>query len=123
MESLTLEIITWSFELDVGKRRSQKESKIRAGHRSYATKLIADVEKCLQEPYATDDLEHGLKCLQNCLSERLVIIKDLDDKILIDINDELIETEIEDAGDCRERMHGENQPCENQHVFRKAIES
>ena len=23
----------------------------------------------------------------------------------MDINDELIETEIEDAGDCRERMH------------------
>ena len=84
----------------------KKSQKIWAGHRSYATKLIADVEKCLQEPYATDDLEHRLKCLQNCLSERLVIIKDLDDKILMDINDELIETEIEDAGDCRERMHG-----------------
>ena len=68
-----------------------KSQKIRAGHRSYATKLIADVEKYLQEPYATDDLEHRLKCSQNCLSERLVIIKDLDDKILMDINDELID--------------------------------
>ena len=34
-----------------------KNKKIRAGHRSYATRLIADV-KCLEEPYVTDDLEH-----------------------------------------------------------------
>ena len=32
----------------------EKILKIRAGYRSYATKLIADVEKCLQEPYATN---------------------------------------------------------------------
>ena len=57
----------------------KKSKEIRAGHRSYATRLIADVEKCLQEPYATDDLEYRLKCLQNCLSERLVFIKELND--------------------------------------------
>ena len=43
--------------------------------------------------------------MQNYSSERLDIIKELDDKILMEVNDELIKTEIEHTGDCTERMH------------------
>ena len=48
----------------------KKLLRIRAGHRSYGSKLIGDLDTCLQDEISgTEELGERLKCLQTCISE------------------------------------------------------
>lgn len=87
---------------------SEKRKKIRQGHRTYTQKLVENVADTVGKYNETPEssLESKLKQLRITLLERLDILKDLDEKILEDFDeDEEILDEIERAGKFREFVH------------------
>ena len=73
----------------------QKNKKIRGMTRRYAAKVQKDIQDLLQDFHPTK--LNKLKSLKLSLLDRLSNLKELDDKILLQVNDDDIEHEIFEA--------------------------
>ena len=81
----------------------KKQIKIRAGHRGHAKKVLGNAEALSQED--EPDI-NKVELFKITLTEKLAILKEMDETILQSIDEDNIEMEIEQAGTFRERILG-----------------
>ena len=79
-----------------------RQKRVRAGHRSSATKIMGQVEPCLSEspPDASK-----LTRLKRSLEDKLQSLITLDDEILVLTPEDSIEAEIVQADECRQNIY------------------
>ena len=81
-----------------------RKKKVRGGHRSSTTRIISQIYETTE---STDEVEVVVTKLRQCklaLQEKLEIIKQLDDEILQLVDDEEVESAIEQADTFKERV-------------------
>ena len=85
---------------DLSRRRKMK---IRGGHKAHITRLIAQVDECL-DGY-TNDHRSQILTYKSCLERKADVISKLDEEILDALDDEKqIETEIDEAETCQNKI-------------------
>ena len=90
-------------QLDIDKKLKNLR-KVRGGHRGYATSLINSSEHFLKQP-PSDTVTTELKTNEALLKDKLVEIKEIDQKILELIEDEkLYEKELIEAGESNRKI-------------------